>query len=366
MSEPAVRLYVGRAVELRDRLPRLYLRVMAGQLAAWKALKIAEETIPLNAEAADYVDRHLAPFAQTMSFGRIMRTVQAAIDRHDPEAAADRAKKAAERRGVWIDEDVDGTSEIRGILNTPDALAFDAALDQVATALEALGDDDPDQVLRAKAVGVLADPQFALDLTTGHPGRGTDVDGGTEEAVAVPRKRRHGPAIHIHLHTDAITGVVSDCGPGAGTGSGHLARVERFGARTLETVQRWLADLAPGSQVTVTPVVDLAEHIAVDAYEAPDRLRNQVTERDGGCRFPWCGRRGVFDLDHIVPYVDPDDGGPPGQTNTANLARLCRFHHRVKTHGDWSYHRDPAGSVTWTSPLGHVYTVDEHGTYPRN
>ena len=134
--------------------------------------------------------------------------------------------------------------------------------------------------------------------------------------------------MHVHLHTDAINGITG--------GSGGVARVERFGPRALEAVQRWLADLAPGSNIKVTPVVDLSAHIAVDAYEIPDRLRHQLQQRDAGCMFPWCGRRGRFDLDHIEPFVPPDGGGPPGQTNTENLARLCRFHHRVKTHSSWT------------------------------
>ncbi len=61
-----------------------------------------------------------------------------------------------------------------------------------------------------------------------------------------------------------------------------------------------------------------------------------------------------------------DEGGPPGQTNSHNSGRLCRFHHRVKTHpgrhGRWRYRRQPAGTYLWTSPQGHVFTVDEHGT----
>lgn len=142
------------------------------------------------------------------------------------------------------------------------------------------------------------------------------------------------------------------------------------GPHSIAAVEQWLADLAPGAVVTVTPVVDLAEQISVDAHEAPDRLRAQVAERDDGCRFPWCGRQGIYDLDHIEPSVPIDHGGPPGQTNTANTARLCRFHHRVKTHpghhGRWTYRRDGPTQLTWTSPLGRSYTVDEHGTYPRN
>ena len=134
----------------------------------------------------------------------------------------------------------------------------------------------------------------------------------------------------------------------------------------MAVVEQWLAGLAPGSVITVTPVVDLTAYISVDAYEVPDRLRTQVEHRDhSGCRFPWCGRQGRFDADHIDPYLDPDEGGPPGQTNTNNLARLCRFHHRVKTHSAWSYRPEPGGTLTWTSPLGRKYSVDETGTYPR-
>jgi hypothetical protein len=138
-------------------------------------------------------------------------------------------------------------------------------------------------------------------------------------------------------------------------------------------VRQWLADLAPGTDITVTPVVDLTQRYAVNAYEVPDRLRAQVDERDDGCRFPWCGRAGRYDLDHIEPYqwADPDRHDrpgepPPAQTSTENLARLCRFHHRVKTHTEWAYRRDPSGTLTWTSPLGRTYTVDETGTYPRD
>jgi hypothetical protein len=348
MSEPAARAYVGQAVELRDRLPRLWAAVMGGTLPAWMARKIAEQTIPLNAAAAAYVDAQLAPFAHQLSLTRIMRAVEAAVLRHDPDLAAEQAAKAADGRGVWVDDDLHGTSTITAVTTTPDAAAFEAAVHRVACDLARLGSTAPEQIRRATAVGVLADPQHALTLHTA-------VETGDQPRA---RKTRPHPVLHVHLHADAVTGVPS------ADGTGHLARVERFGARSLETVQHWLTALAPGATIKVTPVVDLTEHISVDAYEIPDRLRTQIAERDDGCRFPWCGRQGVFDVDHIDPYVPTDDGGPPGQTNTRNLARLCRFHHRVKTHGRWRYRRDDAITLTWTSPLGRIYTVDEHGTRP--
>jgi hypothetical protein len=130
----------------------------------------------------------------------------------------------------------------------------------------------------------------------------------------------------------------------------------------LAAVDQWVRDLAPGVVIKLTPVVDLGTVRAVDAYEIPTRIAESVEHRDLVCQFPWCGRRGRHDKDHIVEYVDPDDGGPPGQTNTENLARLCRYHHRVKTHSPWTYRREPDGSLTWTSPHGRRYRVDPTGT----
>jgi hypothetical protein len=341
MSEPAARGYVGQALELRDRLPRLWAKVMDGELPAWKGRQVAEQTIPLSPEAAGWVDAQLACFAHRISLTRVLRAVEAAVLRFDPDLAAAKAAAAAERRGVWSEDHLDGTTQITAVTGTPDAVAFDAALNTVAATLRALGDGDCHDVRRAKAIGVLADPQYALDLTA------TSTASGDRP---IPRPSQ-GPTIHVHLHESAVTG----------TGTG-VARVVGHGARSTAAVEQWLADLAPGATVKVTPVVDLTTGISVDAYEIPDRLRAQVEERETCCVFPWCGRTGRFDLDHIEPFRHRDDGGPPGQTRTDNLARLCRFHHRIKTRGDWHYRRHPDGSYHWTSPLGRAYTVDHTGT----
>jgi hypothetical protein len=308
--------------------------------------------------------------------------VEAAIQRHDPAEATRRAEVAAENRGVWVDDRIDGTSILTAITDTPHAVAFDTALDTVAATLSALGDTDPHQVRRAKAVGVLADPQTALDLHTHRAdtnhASGSDVAGAGDGSSGGNRgsggdswsspTRKTGPGaalVHIHLHTTALTALTALTGLETGHGALEpVARVDGLGPRPTTAITRWLGDLAPGAVIKVTPVVDLAEHIAVDAYEAPDRLRRLVEERDHTCVFPWCGRRGRYDLDHITPYLPLDHGGPPGQTSDHNTARLCRFHHRVKTHSAWRYTRTPHGDLTWTSPLGWRYSVDENGTRP--
>lgn len=369
MSEAAGRAYVGQSLELRDRLPRCWARVMEGRLPAWKGRRIAELTIPLKPEVARDVDAQLAPFAGRMTLGRILRAVEASILRHDPELAAEREEAAAERRGVWLEDHVDGTTDVSAVLDTPDAHALEHALDRVATTLGDLGDTGTRDVRRARALGVLADPQFALDLESTADAAAADPEATPRAAWRARRPRRDAPTIQVHLHLDALQAFGMDQPADPIPAQAMLARVDRrgrrLGARTMETVVRWLAGLTPGSHLSVTPVVDLTEQISVDGYEAPPRLRRQVTERDATCRFPWCGNAGKHDLDHVVPYVPPDDGGPPDQTSTWNLARLCRFHHRLKTHGAWVVERDPTdGALLWTSPLGRRYVVDPDGTHP--
>ncbi len=346
LSEASCRAYVGQAVELRDRLPRCFQRMVDGALPAWKARQIAQQTLPLSAAGADFVDAALAPYAGRLSLSRILRCVGAAMLRFDPELAERKAAEAAERRGVWLEDHLDGTTSLSALADTPDAAALDVALSGIAAVLADLGDEDPLQVRRARGLGVLADPQYALDLTRRDPA--TDAPR--------PRARRSTSPLHVHLHLTAVEGVV-----------GEVARVDGYGPRTRAAVEQWLAGLTPGTTVRVTPVVDLTATISVDAYEIPVALHDQVAERDLCCQFPWCGRRGRrWDGDHIVEYVPLDDGGPPGQTSTGNLARLCRFHHRLKTHSSWTYERDPdSGTLLWTSPLGRRYAVDPTGTLPR-
>ncbi|MBO0847251.1 MAG: HNH endonuclease [Nocardioides sp.] len=94
-------------------------------------------------------------------------------------------------------------------------------------------------------------------------------------------------------------------------------------------------------------------------------MRESVVLRDRHCVFPWCTRDArACDLDHIRPYVPMDEGGPPGQTAPANLAPLCRRHHRAKTARRWHYQRHGDGTYTWRGPYGHVYLVTPLGTTP--
>ena len=90
-------------------------------------------------------------------------------------------------------------------------------------------------------------------------------------------------------------------------------------------------------------------------------MRELVILRDRHCVFPGCTTDArSCDLDHIEAYESPDDGGPPGQTRPANLAALCRRHHRMKTFTGWTYQPLEPGVYLWSSPTGPTYLVDTH------
>jgi hypothetical protein len=375
MSESAARHYLGESLETRDRLPRLWARVMAGELEGWKARRIARLTIPLNAEAAGFVDLSLHRVAHRIGIVRIERVVEAALLRFDPDAAAERAEAAAEKRRVIIEDELDGTSRIHAVTDTPDAEAFEQTVGDIAKALGALGDPAPLEVRRSKALGILADPQYALDIqATAEATPAEDPDSGKARRRVL--RSPLGPQIHLHLHHRLTEAAATGCRcteqsaqPGdVAAPVGSVVRVEGpggtapIGPRSLAAVQRWLTELAPGAVIRLTPVIDVGADLAVDAHEIPTCIAAQVEHRDLVCQFPWCGRQSRHDKDHIEPYLHPDDGGPPDQTRALNLARLCRFHHRVKTHSQWRYRRERDGSLTWTSPYHLTYRVDPTGT----
>ncbi len=109
--------------------------------------------------------------------------------------------------------------------------------------------------------------------------------------------------------------------------------------------------------ITVRPVLDLAEAIHCESYEASDRLSTQTALRDRTCTFPHCTRPATdCDDEHPVPW-------PLGPTASHNQAPLCRRHHRAKTFMRWTYEVLTPGLYLWTSPTGLRYLRSHAGTH---
>ncbi|MDQ6935380.1 MAG: HNH endonuclease [Actinomycetota bacterium] len=350
ISTDAGRALLAEALELAFRLPRLWARVQAGDLPAWRARRIAAETLCLSREAAAYVDQQVAAFSHGIGAAATQRLVDEAIARFMPDFARERRELAADGRHFDVDHtqvSFNGTSLVRGELDLADALDLDAAVSAGAATLGELGSAEPLDVRRAVAVGELARRQLVLDLTPA-----SAVEEGAAPARRETTRQRH-VVLYVHLSEQAVRS------PG-----GQLARLENAGGQlvTADQVARWCGIAA--SRVVVKPVVDVAGHIQVGAYEVPDRLAEQIALRDHTCVFPWCTRPARpcradghgCDHDHVVPH---EQGGA---TCSNNLAPLCRRHHRLKTHGRWRYTVLEPGAYLWSSPYGYTYLRDHTGT----
>jgi hypothetical protein len=364
---------VVEAVELRDRLPRLWTLVQAGDLQAWKARMVARSTLPLSPAAAEFVDHHVAVVARRNPLPDLRRVVLVALNRCDPEIAEGQEEAALHERGVEFrygaSTDSSATAELHATLDALDALDLDATVSDLATTMGRLGDRSPLGTRRAHALGLLANPQRALDLF-GEPvqaltGLNADADAdadamavgsGWQQAAhdATPGhgRRWNSQVGHVYLHLDAadLRALLLDERLLAGG-----VDLERLGAASLTLVREWLGRV---EKVSLRPVLDLSRDDPVDRHDPPERMREAVVLRDGCCVFPGCGVDSrACDLDHIRSYVPMDEGGPPGQTSAAALACLCRRHHRLKTHHGWRYQRARDGTYQWTDPRGVAYTT---------
>ncbi len=165
LSSAAAARLIGEALGLRHRLPRLWARVRAGQVPAWRARQVAAACAARSQPVATQVDQRVAPIAETVTSYRLERIVTAAILRADPAAARAEVDKAARDRGVWVQPaDLLGTKTVYVQAAAGDVARFDGSLDLVADCLARLGDTGSKDQRRAQAIGWLASPQATLNL----------------------------------------------------------------------------------------------------------------------------------------------------------------------------------------------------------
>jgi hypothetical protein len=392
ITTTAAKKLIGHALELRHRLPRLWAQVHAGQVPAWRARAVAETTIhsspALTREAAGFVDVQVAAVAGRVGSAQLDRLVAETIKRYDlaladPTRDPEDGYLHVDPRHVTVDTDdvhYAGTLRIEAEVDIADALDLDRAVTHHAATQAALGSLLPLDARRAKALGDLARTQTALELAF-QDGSGVEA-GGFEARGVHPEEPRdeasrrartsttdadtdadepHLPAarqVVIHAHFDAsFSGDATVFGP-----TGRMENGQRL--VLLDQIQSWCADTR--TEVTIKPVIDLNTQLTAQAYKVPADIREQVQLRDRTCVFPGCTRPARrCDVDHIIAYdhdADAEGRPQPGPTTTSNLACLCRFHHRLKTHSAWRYTMVEPGVFEWTSPHGHRYRRDHTGT----
>ena len=332
---------MGDAIDLQIRLPHTWHAVAELRLDDWVARRIASKTRELTDDLARDVDEQVADHLGVLPPARLFAVVDARVVEADVKAADEKAARARTEHGVWPTRDesrLDGvpSAETAGLFirgTASDLERFRGTVEHIASVLaESITDETVGQ-LRARAVGILADPDGAVEFLAGRrPARGRTT-------------------LYVHTTLDQLT---------APAGSG-VARVEGLGPFTRTQLIRLLGH----EHITVRPVLDLADQVPADAYEVSDSMAEMVhliKPADVFPHAPSLSRR--LDHDHTIPYVDPRDGGPPGQTRVDNLGKMTRRHHRVKTHADgWSVTQLPGDRYLWITPHGRYRITDQAGTH---
>lgn len=319
-----------------------------------EAIAIAAPTLP---DGAPDLDRIPAP-------GALRRRLRRAADKHASEPLALRKAAARESRRVEIEPAGDAMCWLTAYLPLEAAAAIDNLLESTARSLQGVGEARTLPQLRAD---VLAD----LLTARSDPDRGRSTPGGTRAHIIATIPAR------------TLQGISEEPGEILGYG-----QIDPNAARLLA------AQAATWTRMWVDPFTGAPLAVGRTRYTPTAAMRRQLGARDMTCRFPGCDKpAGATEADHTNAWANG------GETSVANLALLCREHHRLKSEGYWRAgqigpppadaltpdcrqvavakappigSRDqgsrtpehPHGTIEWTSPTGRRYITYPEGDPP--
>lgn len=259
--------------------------------SAVHVLASAQESAP---EAFERSEEALVEAARTMGHGELRRVTQTWAVAADPERALEDEDRRHERRRLDVSPDVDGMTRVQGELDAEDGQGLVTAIraQMDAETRSASGPDTrtPTQ-RRADALGEIC----------------------RQWLVSRERPTLGGERPHVVVTIDLETLVRR---------AGGRAALQDTGSITPETARRLACDADITRVITgaASEPLELGRRTKV----VPPGLRRAVAVRDGGCRFPGCGRPpGWCDAHHVRHWADG------GETSLDNLVLLCRPHHRA-------------------------------------
>ncbi|WP_448810398.1 DUF222 domain-containing protein [Agromyces bauzanensis] len=309
------------------RHPATLEALACGSIGLAQARSIFDALIGLPASAAAALEAAALEHAARQTNAALRRRLRSLRERLHPEPLDARHRAATAERRVVLEPAADGMAWLSLFLEAERAQAIRNRLDTLAVAAAEDHRTHAQRVLDAAADLLLAGSR------TDHDGRPIAGD-----AAIVPRVLVTVPVLTLLGHTD------------------EPAELDGHGPIDADTA-RWLAAHGPSFQRILThPETGAYLSYGRTSYRVPADLAGYLRVRDGGCRFPGCGRRAAgCDLDHT------NDWAHDGQTRHDNLAHLCRKHHRLKHETRWRMTQEPGGIIRWTSPAGH-----HHTTQPEN
>jgi Domain of unknown function (DUF222)/HNH endonuclease len=258
----------------------------------------------------------------------------------DPDGADGRAGRRHERRGVWLAPTWEGMVAINGLVEPEAGQTLLAALEPLARPASAEdrrsgGQRTADALTelarraleggRLPAIGGVR-PQLTvtvdLDTLLGRPGSGGGEAGwaGPLEPEACRRLACDGALTRV-----LVTRHATSHHPAHRPSEQERSATPGLGAERLrERLRAAVAKLPPALGGAPTQPLEVGRASRV----VPTAQRTALAVRDGGCVFPGCTRPPAWcEAHHLRHWLH---GGP---TDLANLALLCRAHHRAVHEG---------------------------------
>ena len=411
------------AADLHFRYPAILEAMLAGRMDETTARALAEQMSHVDESVLDQVQREVVEdYLSAIAAGErpgnkaVRKRADELISRRDRNAVRERMADAGRDRGARISKARDGMATLYALLHADEAAVLAEALDQKVAADRAA---EEDAAARAAAAAETGGPDSDDGTSPGpDPAAGPDFD---DETYSLDQRRADalmslicgdaepadtaGSDVTAHPDTDGAdrsdaaesgttasddpdgdpsasttapaeaagkpsgTNVtlrpkVTVIAPGGSGGWADRARVEF--ARTGEAALQALLEMLAASDGASLQCIDPALGADDDPdgalqYRPSTALANRIRLRDGTCRHPGCTHPiENSDLDHVVPFnrADPAKGG---LTVEANLAGLCRKHHRFKTFNDWNYKLEPDGTLIITTPEGKMMLTRPDG-----
>jgi hypothetical protein len=349
------RAFVATAVRVVEH-PVLLEAARRGELTerhVLGALEVLHGGLPLSVRDAvceavvlRYRTKAEAPGTGWPTPGELKRALRKELLRHDVDAAAEREKKATERRGVHLSPLPDGQALLCLEGPAAEVLAAHAAI--VAATPAAREGDDRSREARSF--------DTAVQLLTRSPGddlAGTDARWrGIEVQLITPFSTAQGGDLELAElagYGPVLPGTARDLMAQAEFVRRVVVDADTGAVLTVDDATRITGDTPAQRAAQVTAAVEQAgtdpvvlRPLTTEAYRPTLRILRHLRLRDRTCVFPGCTRPARWtDADHRVPW-------PRGSTDDENLQCLCRHHHRAKQ-ARFTVTRLPDGTTVWTS-----------------
>ena len=313
---------VGFALEMQQRLPRVFDMLTRGDIDVRRAKTMLHSTGHLSEDTARTVIDRVIEQAPGLTTGQLAARIRRLCIETDPDEAQQRYEDAVGERRVVVEANPSGTANLSGLDLAPYRVAaVSARINHLARSLNTTSEPRSIDQLRA-------DVYLDLLMGTNHTANTTTARGGV-----------------VELRVDLTTLTELSENPGELAGYGPV----------IADIARQVTDEQANAEwrFTVTdPATGQPVANSITRRRPTVTQRRHVETRNPTCVFPGCRMPATgCDLDHRIPWAHG------GQTTVGNLGPLCRHDHVIKTLAHWTHQGLPDGTHLWTSRLGHTYTT---------